>query len=252
MNDDIDTSLLIQYLDGELPGDLMLELRNRISDNPALQQELERLQNAQMAIKSYGLRKKVGDIHVQMMDELKDHVATKTPVRSMLSKALRVAASIIVLVGLITLYQYYNLSSNNLFEANYKPYEMHESRGEKSFSSLEETFKRHLPQEVIQKFGELQQPSVQDYFFVGNAYLQAHKSSEAVQSFLAMQRKNNENKFHVLEDDSDYYLAMGYLQNNEPCNAFTLFTKIKGDKQHLYHDKIGWLFLYKVKLLCKK
>ena len=251
-NNDADTALLIQYLDGELEGDLLIEVRNRIANSPTLQQELESLQAGQMAIKSYGLRQRIGGIHAQMMDELKESATTKAPVRKMLAKGLRVAASIIVLVGLVTIYQYYSLSSNRLFEANYQPYALHESRGEKSSSSLEETFKQHLPGEVIQQFSELRQPTITDYFYVANAYLQEHRGSEAVQSFLAMRQKNAENKVHVLEDDSEYYLAMSYLQNNEPCNALSIFNKIEDDKQHLYHDKVSSLFLLKVKLLCKK
>jgi hypothetical protein len=251
-NNNTNTDLLIQYLDGELEGDALVEVKNKIANDPSLQQELEDLRSTQLAIKSYGLRQKVGSIHAEMMNEFKEAEPTKVPVRRMLMKAFRVAASIIVIIAMAAIYQYYSLSSSKLFEANYQPYTVHEMRGIENASPLENLYKQHLTQQMISKSRELKQPSTQDYFYLGNAYLQEHKPTRAIESFLLLQKKNAQTNVNQLEDDSEYYLAMSYLQNNEPCKALSILNKINNDHQHPYHDKLGSWFLFKVKLLCNK
>lgn len=250
-DNDTNTQLLIQYLDGELEGDALADAERKISKDPSLQQELENLKNAQLVIKSYGLRQQVEDIHKQMMDELKTAETPKV-VRQMFSKVWRIAAIFIVVLGFISVYQYYNLSADRLFESNYQDYSVHEVRGDTHASTLEQLYKQNLPKEVINKFTEISQPAIEDYFYLGNAYLKEHNAISAIHSFIRVQQKNVEMNSHILEDDTEYYLAMAYLQNNEPAKALPIFSKIHNDKEHLYHDKVGSLFLFKVKLLCRK
>jgi tetratricopeptide (TPR) repeat protein len=253
MNDnDTNTTLLIQYLDGELEGNKLAEVENKISSDPSLQQELENLRDAELVIKSYGLWQQVGNIHKEMMEELKLSETKRAFVRQMFSKASRVAATFIVVVGFIAVYQYASLSSGKLFDSNYEAYVVHEVRGEASSSDLEHLYKQNLTKQVISEFYAIKHPSIKDYFYLGNAYLKENKAPLAIHSFELLQQKNAQMNTHLLEDDAEYYLAMAYLQNNEAAKALPIFEKIHNDQQHLYHDKVGSLFLFKIKLLAKK
>ena len=245
---DTNTRLLIQYLDGELQGHALAEVENKISNDPSLMQELENLKSAQMAIKSYGLRQHLGEIHSQMMQELKAE-QTKPQVYVMLRNVFRIAAIIIVILGGVSVYQYYSLSSRSLFESNYQSYQLHQVRGKYDSSMLEQLYKQNLMDDVIDGFSRLKRPSIRDYFYLGNAYLTRHNASMAIRSFEVVQQKNSEMGTHILEDDVDYFLAMSYLQNNQPAKALPLLEKIHNDKEHLYTDKVNSWFLLKARLL---
>src|SRR5688572_16054760 len=95
--------LLLRYLDGELTDAEKHELEERLRTEPALKEELERLQIATHAIRQYGVRQKVGSLHKEMMQELK-----VKPKVIYLSKSVRVAmavaASILVLFVGVKLY----------------------------------------------------------------------------------------------------------------------------------------------------
>ncbi len=253
MNDnDTNTALLIQYLDGELDGDVLAEVESKIAGDPLLSEELENLRSAQLAIKSYGLRQKVAAIHTEMMQELKILQPTKAPIRTMVKRVFSIAASIIVIMGMLSVYEYSTLSSDKLFKANYQSYAVHEMRGEQHSSQLEQLYKQRLMQQVIKKFAEENEPPVEDYFYAGNAYLIEHNPVMAIKTFESLQQKNIAMQTHLLEDDAQYYLAMSYLQNNEPGKALPIFNHIHNDQQHLYHDKVGSWFLFKIKLLKRK
>ena len=105
---------------------------------------------------------------------------------------------------------------------------------------------------VIELFRQLQTRTIQDYFIAGNAYLQQNNSSEAIKCFLSVQEINKVQQTHLYEDDTEYYLAMSYLQHNETAKAFPLFEKINADKNHLYHSKVSGWFLRKLHWLHAK
>ncbi|MDQ6812401.1 MAG: hypothetical protein M3040_01475 [Bacteroidota bacterium] len=247
-----DTDFLIQYLDGELSENDKAAMKSRIENDASLQQAIENLQGTQLAIKHYGLQQHVANIHAEMMKELKETASKKTRVIPMFAKVFRVAAVFIVVIGCLAIYQYTSLSSEKLFNSNYQAYSLHESRGDNSSSTLEQLFKRHLTQQLISSFSTVRQPTVTDYFYLANAYLERHNAPAAIQALHSVQQKNAKQNSHLLEDDVEYYLAMAYLQNNEPSKALPLLSNIHNDEQHLYHDKVSSLFLLKVKLLTKK
>ncbi|GEO10243.1 hypothetical protein [Segetibacter aerophilus] len=251
-NNDTNTDLLIRYLDGELEGTDLVDLEAKVSKDPSLKQELENLRNTQVAVRSYALRQQVGNIHNEMMKEFAGGDKRSAPVVSMLRKAFSIAAIFIVVVGGFFTYQYSSLSSGKLFESNYQEYSLREVRGETKASNLEQLYKQHLNQQIIDTFLTIRQPSLTDYFYAGNAYLAQRNAPAAIQSFTLLQQKNFQAGSHILEDDSEYYLAMAYLQNNQAAKALPILTKIHDDKQHLYHDKVSALFLFKVKLLSRK
>src|SRR5664279_4236393 len=121
-----DTELLIQYLDGELSGEPLRNITIRLSENAELRGELENLQMAREAMKSFGLKSRIGDIHKEMMRELKNSGSNRSGmVRSIFQTSLRIAAVLIVLLGASALYQYLNVTPDRLFNESFVPYKVH-------------------------------------------------------------------------------------------------------------------------------
>jgi hypothetical protein len=240
------TDLLIQYLDGELQGEQQDLIKKNIEVNNATREEFERLQLAKEAIKQYGLKNKIGAIHIDMMRELKTDITAKPGiVRQLIRYSIRIAASALIIVGLAISYQYFTASPDKLFSENFAAFDLHETRGAAA-SPLVDVYKKGNMQEVIANFNALQQPQPQDYFLAGNAFLSTSQPDKAIQEFMALQLKNTADKTHYFEEDVEYYLALSYLKNQEANKAIPIFEKIHADKNHAYHKKISAWFIAKL------
>ena len=237
------TELLIQYMDGDLTGESLTSVENAIRLNPELLEELEHLRSAREAVISFGLKKQVGALHQEMMSELnEENLPRIQPARSFLRRSLSLAATVLLVVGLYTAYQYLAVSPDKLFRESYQPYSLHETRGSNP-SPLEESFKKADMEGTIRQFESLPAPTVQEYFIAGNAYMEMKQFPKAIASFTALQQSNTSQQTHYFEEDAEYYLALGYLGNNEPVKAIPIFEKINANPSHPYHKKVSSWFL---------
>jgi len=190
------TDLLIQYLDGELQGESLTSVENAIRLNPEVRAELENLRSAREAIISFGLKKQVGTLHLEMMRELKEENLPRIqPARSFLRRSLSLAATVLLAIGLYTAYQYLAVSPEKLFSESFHPYVLHETRGSNP-SPLEEPYKKADMEGTIRQFESLPSPGVQDYFMAGNAYLETKQFTKAIASFTALKQTNAFQKTH--------------------------------------------------------
>ncbi|MEP6948551.1 MAG: hypothetical protein ABI863_04730 [Ginsengibacter sp.] len=247
------TELLTKYLDGELQGEQLRNLELRINEDNKLQQELENLKISMEAIKTYGLYKKVSSIHSDMMKEFKQQPLPRIGrANKFVTNTLKIAATVFIIAGSILLYQYITLSSQSLFRNNFQSYTLHENRGSEIESTLGQQYKLTNYSRVIELFRQLPIKTIEDYFIAGNAYLRQDNPAEAIKCFLSVGEINKVQQSHLYEDDTEYYLAMSYLENNEPARAFPLFEKIHADKSHLYHSKVSEWFLRKLHWLHDK
>lgn len=243
------TELLIQYLDGDLHGDELEMLEKRLAENVALRDELENLVLARQAVKSYGLKIKISSIHSEMIQELKTKAMPDPGIRKMIFQySIRVAAILLVLVGISAAYQYLTVTPDKLFTESFHAYDMHETRGE-SGTIMENAYKKEDMEAVIREFGHLNNPQAEDYFLAGNAFLATHQPSKAVEAFDTIQRINQSANTHAFEEDAEYYLALSYLANEEPARAYPIFEKIHAEAAHPYNKEVSAWFLRKVNRL---
>lgn len=246
------TDQLIQYLDGELEGEALTNLQQKIETDKNLAAELENLRLAKIAVKTYGLKNTVRNIHTEMMKELQ--TAAPAPVigmRRILQYSFRVAAMLVLVAGAAIVYQYYAATPAQLYNDNFHSYNLRESRGNNNYSKLEDLYKAGNYTAVMDQFKQLAAPTTEDYFLEGIAALNAGNASAAIQSFLALQQLNKVANTHLLEEDATYYLALAYLKNNEPASALPIFEKIHADEGHPYHRNVSSWFLRKLRRLAK-
>src|SRR6478752_5354972 len=178
------TEILIQYLDGELRGEELESLRKNLADNQSLRDELDNLQLARKAAERYGLKSKINDIHKEMMLEMSQDKPAKSSVIKMFAQTgLRVAAVLVVLVGLSALYQYFTASPEKPFSENYQPYNIHEMRGLPVNSRLLENYKHGNMDSVIMEFNSLRAPEPEEYILTGIAFLESNQPEKAIGTF---------------------------------------------------------------------
>ena len=211
----------MRYLDGELSGEDSLRLEQELRENPVLQERLERLRAAQRSVRLFALKEQVKAVHHEMMPQYRQ----PAPVIRMRRMAMRVAAAVVVLLSVAVFYEYRQLTPASLYKENFTPYIEPTVRGGNDSSAS---------------------GTIRGYFLAGNAYLNTGDAVHAIRAFDSVRAKNGRDHTHILEDDTDYYLAMSYLKNNELGPALLLFDKIHDNPSHLYHDKVGGWWLRKL------
>ncbi len=244
------TEILIRYLDGELQGEELEILKINLANDQSIREEFENLQLARKAAWRFGLKSKINDIHSDMMLEIKDHGPKRVRViRMLVQTSLRVAAVLIVLVGLSGLYQYFTTSPEKLFSENYQPYTIRAMRGESNNSTLLEKYRMGKMDSVILEFNSLNAPKPEEYILAGIAFLENNQPEKAIKTLKELIQKNTVSQTDYFEDDAEYYLAMSYLKNREPEKALPIFEKIQADPRHPYSSKLSRWFILKVKSL---
>src|SRR5438045_4334405 len=117
MDNSTQNELLMRYLDGELDGQEKLDFEKALASNAALQQRLEDLQTARQALRIYGLKQQVRDIHQQMIDESRPggNVRHMSSTRRIVRYSISIAASILLLAVGIVGYNFLTVSSEKLY-----------------------------------------------------------------------------------------------------------------------------------------
>jgi tetratricopeptide (TPR) repeat protein len=244
------TEKLVRYLDAELSEAERKDLQTELENNTAMQQELDNLIFTKSVIRNYGLAQKVNGLHRAMMEEMTiDQNATKAVVISMPKMMMRIAAGIILLVGLFGLYQYFSVSPGNLYNDQYTAYQVATMRGTTAESPLEKAYSEKKYDAVIALYTQTANPATNEQFLAAQAYLSKADYENAILLFNAIIEKNKAADTGMLNDEAEYYLALSYLKNKETAKALPLFKKIHDNKDHLYHEKISIWYLVKVKLL---
>jgi tetratricopeptide (TPR) repeat protein len=241
---------LIQYMDGELTGHELEIFEKLLSENSELQEELKNLELAKAAISSYGLKSQVASVHREMMQEFKEHkMPAGSKIYPFIRDTLKYAASIVLILFSIGIYMYATTSSSKIYKENYEPYKLSISRGENTNTDIEQAFNTCKYDIVISTFKSFAHPDIKAYFLVAQAYLSTHQSDKAIPAFNQVVNSPGSNSF---KDDASYYLALTYIENNQPAKALPIFEKIHADRDHLYHDRVSYWTLLKLKLLAFK
>ena len=176
---------LVQYLDGELAGVEKQNLEQQLAGDPLLRAELESLQTTREAVKLYGLQQKVAGMHPQMMKEMQAPVKNISANRRILRYGIGVAASLILIVGGIMAYNFYNLSSAKIFASNYRSYELSTLRDvdTQQVSPVEKSYREKDYKKVTQLSAAVDTMSIKESFLIALSWSELGNSSEAIRSF---------------------------------------------------------------------
>jgi tetratricopeptide (TPR) repeat protein len=240
--------LLIRYLDGDLAGKEKLEFENRLSSNKTLQEELQSLQLTRDAVRSYGLKQKIASLHEKMMDELSAPVRKISPTRRFVQYSLAIAASLLLIFISIQAYTFFTLSPGKLFSQNYKSYGLNTVRG----SGTEQTAieKAYLEKKYAEVSGLAENSTdIEANFLAAMSNMELKNVSKAIEEYKKVITLNEAANTNVYKDESEYYLALAYMENKNYKESLSLMERIHEDPNHLYHEKISSKLIRKVKWL---
>lgn len=243
--------LLVQYLDGELQGADKQNIEAQLAADAALQQQYDSLLLTRESIRYYGLNSKVAGIHQQMMQEMNAApVKSISQSRRILRYALSVAASLLLLVGGYIAYQFFTLSPDKVYGANYQPYELSSTRdGNTSETATEKAYREGNYKEVMRIYTAKEDNSTKAAFLNGAAALRLNDYTKAISSFTAVLDANKTASAKTLNDDAEYFLAMTYIRTRDYDYALELLDKIKADPAHTYNSKVTKKLMRQVRML---
>jgi predicted negative regulator of RcsB-dependent stress response len=229
---------LVRLLDGALSPEERMTVEQQLAGNALLQQQYDSLLATKAAIRHFGLQQQVGAIHSQMMAELNAPVRKISPVRKMIRYTSAIAAGILLLAAGFFAYQYFSLTPEKVFSANYQAYELNTSRGSTTTSSIEEAYRQKKFEQVIQLRDAGTEPGIKNDFLAGAAALELNNLSLAKQRFTGVIEQNKTANTSVLNDEAEYYLALTQIRQKDFAAAILVLEKIQNDTGHTYYAKV--------------
>ncbi len=249
------TDMLINYIDNNLSGEEKIKVDAMLRNNSTLKTEFDNLVLAKSAIAYYGVKQQVKLIHKEVMENNIETEPVKKEqgvVKTIIKWSMRIAASLLIIVCGLGVYQYATITPDKLFSENYNAYTMSVTRGDADATALVKAFNEKDYEGTIKQYAVLNDIQQKENFIVAQAYLVTNKYNYAIEAFNAVLEKNSLSKEKLYNDDAEYFLAMSYLKNNDIALAMPIFERINNNTNHLYNDKVTNNFMRKLKLLSWK
>lgn len=242
--------LLIDHLDSSLLGKGLPNMEQLIRNDRAVAAEWKYLHLAVGAIQEAALYEQVGSIKRQWLSQPSVAIRpTGAVVRTMYRNVMRVAACILVLAGGSAVYKYTTTNSAGLYKEYYSSYDLNNMRGAGAADPMEQAYNNKNWEEVINLFNSSKEKSNQSYFLTGMANLELKNYPDAIEKFNQVLAENTRSGSDYYQDETEYYLAMSFLANNEAAKAMPLLEKIKADKDHLYHQIVAKMSSLDLKII---
>ncbi|MBL4678262.1 MAG: tetratricopeptide repeat protein [Mucilaginibacter sp.] len=241
------TEKLIRYINGELSGEELSALKKMLEDDQTARHELENLQLAKSAIRSYGLSSQIAEVRKNMLTDNDEQRPEQTGVYPFMRNLMKYAAIFLVVLACVGLYYYNITSTEKLYTKLYSPYQLNVSRDASGAESLSNSYQAGQYAKVITYFKEQRNPLNKQLFLAAQSYQKLKDFANAIKLYTELLNRKTENaEFH---DDAEYFLALCYLETGQIERAEPLFKNISKDTDHLYHDQLSSWDMYKLKII---
>jgi hypothetical protein len=248
--------ILIQYLDGELSGAEMKDLEKRLSQDAAMQAQMDNLRSAREAIRLYGLKKRISGIHGKMMEELQPAVKKILPASSrkgFIRYAVAAAAILVLVIGGYLVFNPGKPNAEKLFASHYNRYELTTLRdGNKPETKVEKAYREKKFTEVLRIHDAGEDHTPVGEFLCGAAALEEKDIPKAIKCFSEVLEAGRKSGEPILKDEAEYYLSLSYIRNHDYEEALVLLNTIENDPDHKYNDSVDEKLIRQVERLQEK
>ena len=157
-------------------------------------------------------------------------------VRSLFSRnLLRIAIAAVLVLGVTAVYKYSTVSAVSIYNSNFSAYELGTVRGNETGDKLEAAYRARDWSGVLSAFEGQAVKSNKSHFLAGMARLELKQYPGAVTHFETVLANNSKNGEKYFQPESEYYLALAYLMNNQNAKGIELIRKIRSDVYHPYY-----------------
>lgn len=240
---------LVSYLDGVLTQADTETIEKRLAIDSAVLAEYESLLLTRAAIRHYGLKCEVAEVHKKMMKEIQQTVKKRSKTRIIVRYTIAAASLVLLISGYIA-YKSSTLSSDKIFTSNYLTYQLSVTLDVNyTLTPVEKAFGKKNFTEVLRIHDAKEDKTTKAEFLTGVASLELKNNRKAIKCFNEVIEMNTGTTTPVLQDESEYYLALAYIKTKNYENALILLNKIDENEQHKYRNLISAKLINQVKKL---
>ncbi|MGV3586442.1 MAG: tetratricopeptide repeat protein [Adhaeribacter sp.] len=258
MIDDANKNELIeQYVQGKLSGDLLAEFKNKLAADAAFRNDVALEQAVVRNLKAAGrkaMRLQFENYHQEISQESSRYAPTQAEpswidkVKEFINDKLAwlnakpywamAAATIILLVTSTLLFFNTKTSSEEIYTAYYTPYPIETFRSAPSENNLAAeaatAYKAGDYQRSISLYKQLLATTAdeQALFYLGNAYLSAGLTQQAISTYETYLQQYQE-----FAPEAKWYLGLSYTQANQDSKAKKLFQDLAANPENEYSNK---------------
>jgi TolA-binding protein len=242
--------LLINYLDRTLEEREMREMEALINSDMETRKQWQFLQLAVDAVEYSAIYDQVASVRenfrtIQPVEVLQ--TSNRQPARVFrMSRALRVAAAVLLLIMGVGSYKFFAVSATDVYKEAFIAYTLPTTRGQATITDIEQAYRVQNWNGVIATVDRLSLTDNKALFLAGMAHLQLKQYAEASMLFEQVLQNNTTTGDDLYHDEAQFYLALSELGGHNTKQAVTIFKQIQADKGHTYHaqaKKIGNLDL---------
>lgn len=238
---------LMLYLDGMLEPDQQAALEAQLAADAALKARWENLRLAREAVRQYGLRETVASVHQEMMPGLRRRHSS---VRRIIRYSLAAAATLLLIVGGVLAWNFYQLSPERVYTSAYQPYEISNTRdGGAEPGQIESAFREANYEQVLNLSAAQPVLTTREQLLKGLACLELRQWADAVTVLSRTAKEAAKQQEPLLQQEAEYYRALALLRNGDIDFALDQFQQIYDNPSHAYHDKVSRRLLRRVRLL---
>lgn len=235
------------YLDGMLEPGQQAALEAQLDADPALKARWENLRLAREAVRQYGLRETVASIHRELQPGLRHG---SSPMRRIIRYSLAAAATLLLIVGAVLGWNFYQLSPERVYRSAYQPYEISNTRdGGTAPGQIETAFRKADYAQVLKLSASQPELTTREQLLTGLACLELRQWAEAVTILSRTAGEAARRQESLLQQEAEYYRALALLRNGDIDFALEQLQQIYDNPAHAYHEKVNRKLLRRVRLL---
>src|ERR1044072_897449 len=243
--EDRNDQLLINYLDRTLEEKEMREMEALINSDDETRKQFRFLQLAVDAVEYSAIYDQVASVkenfrEIQPVEVLQTSNKKAAPVFR-LSKTVRMAAAVLLLLVGVGSYKYFTVNATRVYEQAFIEYTLPTTRGQATITDIEQVYRAQNWTGVVATVNRLSLHDNKALFLSGFAHLQLKQYAAASLLFEKVSANNTQTNDDLNRDEAQFYLALSELGSNS-SEAVPLFQQIQADNGHKYHSqakKIG-------------
>jgi tetratricopeptide (TPR) repeat protein len=223
---------------------------NSVSNGEAL---IQQHRSAIRALEQYNLLIQVQQVHQTFLQNRKQSTAIVRTIKPMVYFR-RIAAVLVIALSCLTIFQYSNSSTEQLYKELHSTYTLSELRGEDATAAtdLVKAFRKADYKQTIALFQVSRTTGNRERFFTAISYLETGEPEKAIPLFEQIEQFNQKNGEQLYQDETDYYAALALLKTADRKKAVVLLQKIQADQEHTYHRYVSKWMIWKIKWLGHK
>ncbi len=240
-------------------GSLTLEdkenFKCEMGDNPELSETVNRFVFTKDSIKSANIRKEVSDIHQKFMLEdyqspQHDEIQKPAIKRIFWSNTVRLAASVVLVIGVWAGYQATTLNPESIIADSQIEYTSSTFRGEKSnLGNVRGLYRNGNYAQMLQILEKEVNPNAEMVFLKAMANFKLKNYQNALQEFEQLRIVNAKTTEPSFVHELAYYEALSLIGNQDYELAIENLEKIKEDPNNPYRVGVTEWQLFKLKFM---